>query len=395
MAFAFLLLVVLLGTPSILAYGLARLAAAPKNLHCNKCWHRSLQPRENRLQLPATAEFQADSKESHTSNKVLESINTVWDFSRPHTIYGSTLSIISLFLYAVPYTAWTSRGFFDAVSAALVPSLLMNLYITGLNQVTDIDIDKINKPYLPIASGKLSKSNGIAIVVASLIAALWLTLHSMWPLKIAVWGSCFLGTIYSLPPFRLKRFPLLAAFCILVVRGTLINMGFFLQAKAFVEPAIQSMSISSIVTRYPESIAVTTFFALFGLVIAIMKDTPDVEGDTQYGIKSFSVRMGATNMFRLSWNLLFGLIFGTSIGCLWKSNVFMIRNAATVVSKTKLMASGILGGFAFDLRKKAIKVLHQDNNKDTKEDLSKAIFSYYMYIWNIFYVCYMLLPFMK
>ena len=34
-----------------------------------------------------------------------------------------------------------------------------------------------------------------------------------------------LGTAYSLPPFRLKRFPILAAFCILVVRGSLVNLG--------------------------------------------------------------------------------------------------------------------------------------------------------------------------
>ena len=26
-----------------------------------------------------------------------------------------------------------------------IPALLMNIYITGLNQVTDVEIDKINK----------------------------------------------------------------------------------------------------------------------------------------------------------------------------------------------------------------------------------------------------------
>jgi len=51
----------------------------------------------------------------------------------------------------------------------------MNLYITGLNQVTDVEIDKVNKPYLPIASGELSKKDGIFIVVASLFAALFNT----------------------------------------------------------------------------------------------------------------------------------------------------------------------------------------------------------------------------
>lgn len=87
----------------------------------------------------------------------------------------------------------------------------MNLYITGLNQVTDIGIDKINKPYLPLASGHLSKSNGVRVVVGSLLLALFNLNKMAWPLQCTLVGSALLGTVYSLPPFRLKRFPLLAA----------------------------------------------------------------------------------------------------------------------------------------------------------------------------------------
>ena len=85
---------------------------------------------------------------------------------------GSGLSILSLFLFATPPKLWGTKAFLDGLVHALVPSLLMNLYITGLNQVTDVDIDKVNKPYLPIASGELSKKDGITIVVASLLASL-------------------------------------------------------------------------------------------------------------------------------------------------------------------------------------------------------------------------------
>ena len=34
-------------------------------------------------------------------------------------------------------------------------AVLINIYVTGLNQVFDVDIDKINKPYLPIAAGNI------------------------------------------------------------------------------------------------------------------------------------------------------------------------------------------------------------------------------------------------
>lgn len=44
------------------------------------------------------------------------------------------------------------------VVQALVPALLMNVSIVGLNQLYDVEIDKINKPYLPLASGEMTQS---------------------------------------------------------------------------------------------------------------------------------------------------------------------------------------------------------------------------------------------
>ena len=41
---------------------------------------------------------------------------------------------------------------------ALVPALLMNVSIVGLNQLYDVEIDKINKPYLPLASGEMTQA---------------------------------------------------------------------------------------------------------------------------------------------------------------------------------------------------------------------------------------------
>eukprot|EP01035_Chromulina_nebulosa_P030263 gene30263-40224_t len=198
------------------------------------------------------------------SSRVSEAVKIVWNFSRPHTIVGSGLSILSLFLFATPPKFWGTKTFLDGLVHAMVPSLLMNLYITGLNQVTDVDIDKVNKPYLPIASGELSKKDGIVIVMASLVGALF--------------NTGLLGTAYSLPPFRLKRFPILAAFCILVVRGSLVNLGFYLQAKMVMGEIVNKQfslgNFAQAIAAYPESVWVTSFFAVFGLVIAIMKDVP-------------------------------------------------------------------------------------------------------------------------
>ena len=120
----------------------------------------------------------------------------------------------------------------SALLNAAFPALLTNLYITGLNQLTDTEIDKINKPYLPLASGALSYSHGLLIVLLCFIGSLNLVKDASWPLRMTVYGSAILGTMYSMPPFRLKRFPLFAAMSIIVVRGSLVNLGFFWTLKA-------------------------------------------------------------------------------------------------------------------------------------------------------------------
>jgi hypothetical protein len=74
----------------------------------------------------------------------------LWRFTRPHTIIGSAIAIPSIFLLAAPtyQSFFTMRSFASLIYAA-IPALFMNLYITGLNQITDVEIDKINVSSLP------------------------------------------------------------------------------------------------------------------------------------------------------------------------------------------------------------------------------------------------------
>ena len=171
----------------------------------------SSQPRIPRgvSSLSATLSVQSTSQELQKASPV-HFLQVLWDFTRPHTLIGSAVSLVSLFLFATPQALWFTKQFLVSLFSAIVPSLLMNLYITGLNQITDVDIDKINKPYLPIAAGQMSLTRGIVVVVVSLIASLLMVRQANWPLQAVVVGSGILGTLYSVPPFRLKRFPLLA-----------------------------------------------------------------------------------------------------------------------------------------------------------------------------------------
>lgn len=342
-------------------------------------------------------------------------LRIIWDFSRPHTVIGSIVSIATLFLFATPRSLWGSHTFLSSLGASLLPSLLTNLYITGLNQLTDVDIDKVNKPYLPVASGALSQGIGSAVVILSMLSAIALTWSAAWPLKSTVLGSAFLGTIYSLPPFRLKRFPLLAAFCILVVRGTLVNLGFFLQAKTAVLGKNLPFALPSL-HAYPESVLAASFFALFGLVIALMKDVPDISGDVQNNIRTFSVQAGASRMFRYCYKLVYCLyLFLTSccFYCRISSKLLYVllftysiiaglsatgANSLSIVlqklqtfdiSTFKWSSAAVattLAGLGWDVRKRS---------KIVDTGSSKNVFDFYMHTWNVFYTCYLLLPILR
>ena len=136
-----------------------------------------------------------------------------------------------MYLFATPIIHWRSMQFWRNILVACIPSLFMNVYITGLNQLTDIEIDKINKPYLPLASNELTIPQGVFIVFTSLLLSFLFGIKASWPLRLTLLSSFFFGTIYSLPGLRLKRFPFLAALCIIVVMGAVVNLGFYVSIR--------------------------------------------------------------------------------------------------------------------------------------------------------------------
>jgi homogentisate phytyltransferase/homogentisate geranylgeranyltransferase len=329
------------------------------------------------------------------SEKQLPFYLVLWRFTRPHTLIGSAVAIPALHALAAPsYAAmFTGRTFVSSISA-MIPALLMNLYITGLNQITDVDIDKINKPYLPIVAGQLAVQSAKATVAVALVCSL--LMGALWPfpfasqgLNVALWGSAILGTAYSLPPFRLKRHPFLAAFCIVAVRGTIINAGFFAHARAaafgdaaVVGAAASSSSVLHYLFRDPKCILSSLYFAVFGIVIAIMKDVPDVKGDRSSNVRTFPVRLGQRRVFHTARLLLTSLLWGVGAG--FFRGAWQATSIPVAVCRSTVAAVSILAGLDVQLRGKRV---------DPRN--SKQVFEFYMHLWKIFYTSYVLLPFAR
>ncbi|CAN1329724.1 Homogentisate phytyltransferase 1, chloroplastic [Linum perenne] len=135
----------------------------------------------------------------NTLDSLKKSLDAFYRFSRPHTVIGTALSIVSVSLLSVQKVSDISPLFCTGVLEAVAAALMMNIYIVGLNQLTDIEIDKVNKPYLPLASGEYSVGTGVFIVASFSVMSFWLGwIVKSWPLFWALFVSFVLGTAYSI-----------------------------------------------------------------------------------------------------------------------------------------------------------------------------------------------------
>ncbi|MDY6939979.1 MAG: homogentisate phytyltransferase [Cyanobacteriota bacterium] len=288
---------------------------------------------------------------------------SLWKFSRPHTIIGTSLSVFGLWAIALS-RAGQSGEFLDIAGAidiflTWLACICGNIYIVGLNQLEDVEIDKINKPHLPIAAGEFSRDRGRSIVIVTgIFAILVASFQSPWLLA-TVLVSLAMGTAYSLPPIRLKRFPFWASFCIFTVRGVVINLGIFLHFN-------RGLPIIS------EVWALTLFVLVFTFAIAIFKDIPDIEGDRQYNITTFTVRLGTKSVFSLARWVLTGCYLAMAIGGL----IFLPEINPILLMTTHL---GILGLFWW--RSQSVDLTEKGE-----------IASCYQFIWKLFFLEYLLFP---
>lgn len=240
----------------------------------------------------------------------MQKIFILWKFSRPHTIIGSSISIVCLFLFAA-FTLQKDLYIADVMVwvITLVAALGCNLFITGLNQITDIDIDRINKPQLPLASGSMTTAEAKKWVLLALAISLSLSYFLSTFYGILISLICFLGWSYSSPPIRFKRYHIWAASAIALVRGPLVNVGIALHFLHALDRGVlfNSSTLSSYLSTVTSfrvgvwMLPLTVFITAFSLGIAWFKDLPDTDGDEHHRVGTLAVNHGKSLAFRLGF----------------------------------------------------------------------------------------------
>lgn len=168
------------------------------------------------------------------------------------------------------------------ISIGAIMAGLLNAASNALNQIHDLEVDRINKPNRPLPSGRMSVSaarwQSLCLYATALLMA--------WPLTNEEGRECFvlvciaaLFTVaYSVPPLRTKRFGWRANLTIAIPRGLLLK--------------VAGWSIVAPVFSDSEPWMLGSIFMLFLLGASTAKDYADMEGDRRGGIRNLPIRLG-------------------------------------------------------------------------------------------------------
>lgn len=246
-------------------------------------------------------------------------------------------------------------NYWDLWLKAIFTGIFCNVYIVGINQIVDVELDKINKPFLPIAAGELSVRQARAIVYFCFTAALILS-YSIYPFLVLVVGAAMaIGWAYSCPPLSLRKHHLPAALCISIVRGLLLNLGAYRAFNLIINHDDQFSN---------DIVILSGFTTAFSIVIAWYKDLPDINGDRSFKIQSLAILYSPKTVLIAGHILLIPV---------YLISVYFYRNSA-------LMGWGHL----------ALLSLFITNTAVLKPSKSSGYKLYYKRFWYLFFAEYLL-----
>ena len=201
-----------------------------------------------------------------------------WTFARPFTLIPPMIGIFSGSL--IGYGASHAHFPVWKVGLAVLAAAVLNAASNGLNQVCDLENDRINKPHRPLPTGKMTLRQAWTFIVLGYLAALAMV-AAVNVETFAIYLTAALATIaYSAPPIRLKRHPVGSNLIIALIRGELLKVA----GWAAVATVMQSLE--------PWYIGFIYFVFLLGATTT--KDFADIEGDRAAGCITLPVRYGAT-----------------------------------------------------------------------------------------------------
>ncbi len=186
------------------------------------------------------------------------------------------LGVVFVFLAASFASNGMPNSNIPRLSIAILFCILGLASINSLNQIFDVEIDRINKPDRPIPSKKLTKKQVFIISFSLSLCAGLLTIYLGFDYLLIAIAGLAIGGIYTLPQIYAKA----NIFFSTVVIGIGYGILMFLVGWGVYKP----------ITAIP--IWLILFLFTHEVFIALCKDFSDVEGDKQSDIKTIPIIFG-------------------------------------------------------------------------------------------------------
>ncbi len=154
---------------------------------------------------------------------------------------------------------------------------VLNAASNALNQIFDLEVDRINKPDRMLPSGQMSIGEAWAICCIAFGVALLLAAWINWQCLLMAVAAVVLTFAYSAPPLRTKGRGIWANVTIAIPRGTLLFAAGWSCVKTIAQP---------------EPWWIGSVFGIYFLGATTTKDFSDVEGDRAHGCNTLPVLYG-------------------------------------------------------------------------------------------------------
>ncbi|MCD6595590.1 UbiA family prenyltransferase [bacterium] len=183
--------------------------------------------------------------------------------------------------------------------------------IYGINQLFDIEGDKINNKNIPFALGFLSPMYVKSLIFASFLGALIVAFPMGITLNLLVILGLILGIVYSAPPIRLKDRTIYA----LIANGFGHGMLIYLIGYAFALDKIQN-------ARWDWFVILRALaYGIAYSSVYLFTTVPDIDGDRKVGKITFAVRYGERKTMALG---LLGIFLAGATGLAFKETALFL-----------------------------------------------------------------------
>jgi 4-hydroxybenzoate polyprenyltransferase len=222
----------------------------------------------------------------------------------------------------IGYSRIQPMAFFDSLFPLFILNLsacagvLAWLWSVGVNDLYDLDTDKISNHSRPLVTGVINQGEYRALNMVFLLLSLGAAVLVRYPFFVTILLAIGLTYLYSAPPFRLKRIPILSAFILALCSALVCLAGFVLFSDDYSFHGFPPNILLAILCAYTLGLAVIDIKDLNGDRITGTATLPNLLGEKKgkrvVGILAWFAYLSVPLILKCFILMPFALLFGTA-----------------------------------------------------------------------------------